>query len=441
MLKRVPVLVAALVVMVALTIGALSLTKPSLEIPVGSPATSRSPEVPTAPTIRVGEKQYGMPGDPSPIGQGGQSELWFNDGAWWGVLLDAGSQTFRIHQLDWGSLAWIDTGAVVHERSAARSDVLWNGNDLYVVSAGEKARSSNGVVLSRFSYDRSTRGYARDANFPVVLTENGVRSLNITRDSTGELWIAYIDQDSLFVRHSLQSDLEWAAPLTPAAPGMSGQVDAAAIAHAGTATALVWTEATTDLVHIGVHLDTQPEDAWTVTSVEVRGLSLGRDQLAVTAMEVDHAPRIYAALRTSLDALPDHERLAPQIVLIEAVLGGESTVHLVSRIEDEQTRPIVLLSSELRTVYVASSSRSGNGPGISYTQSGLDTIAFPAGPGLSLMGGTSATSLGGLSSSKQSISSQTGIVLLTVDTARGSYRYVALDLGARSTLRPAASAE
>lgn len=441
MLKRFPVLLVVLVVMVALTITGLALTKPPPATQVGSPTSSRSPEVPTAPTVRVGEKPYGMPGDPSPIGQGGQSALWFNDGAWWGVLLDAGSQTFRIHQLDWPNLAWIDTGTVVHERSSARSDVLWSGNHLYVVSGGEKDRTSNGVVVSRFSYDPAARVYARDANFPVVLTQNGVRSVSLTRDSIGVLWIAYIDQNSLFVRHSLDTDLVWAAGLTPAAPEMSGQIDAAAITHVGSATALVWTEATTDLVHVGVHLDTQPQDAWTMTSVEVAGLSLGQDELAVTAMEDDGAPRIYIALRTSLDALPNRDRMAPQIVLIDAVLGGQSTVHVVSRVLDEQTKPIALLDSERRTLYVASTSRSEPGSGIYYTQSRIDDISFPAGPGLALTGGETAMRVSALTSSKQPISILTGMVLLGADTARGTYRYVAVDLGPGSTSSPATSAD
>ena len=427
--------------MVALTIWGLAFTKPLPETEVFPPAQSRSPYVPTLPTVRVGEKPYGLPGDPSPIGQGGQSELWFNDGTWWGVLLDAGSQTFRIHQLDWMSLAWIDTGTVVHKRSSARSDALWDANKLYVVSAGEKARASNGVVLSRFSYYASTRRYARDANFPVTLTESGVRSLSLARDSSGKVWIAYIDQDLLVVRHSVQSDLVWTDALAPAAPEMSGQVDVAVITQVGTATVLVWTEATTDWVHVGVHRDAEPDDAWTVTSVEVPGLSLGPDDLAVTAADVGQAPRIYAALRTSLDALPGHDRMAPQIVLMQAVLGGEPTVHLVNRVQDGQTEPIVLLSSEPRSLYVASISRNSNSPGIFLTQSGLDSIAFPGGSGLLLMAGEGATGVGALSSSKQPISNQTGIVLLTVDTGRGIYRYVALDLGPGSTPRPPHSAD
>ena len=438
MLKRVLVVLGVLGVMVVLMIGGLANTKPQPVPPAsstGSQAPSRAPDLPV-PTIRDGETPYGLAGDSSPLGEGGQSELWFNDGAWWGVLLNAGSQTFRIHRLDWENLTWIDTRTVVQTRSFARSDVLWNGNHLYVASAGAKARTSNGVELSRFSYDQSAGAYTQDANFPVVLTESGVRSLSLAQDSTGELWISYIDNDSLFVRHSLESDLVWTPPLTPAALGVGGQVDAAAITNAGSATAIVWTEAATDLVHIGVHLDTRPEGAWKVTLVTVDGLTLGPDELALSAMQVDDTPRIYAALRTSISASPQQDRMAPQIVLIEAEVGGTTAVHLVSRVDDAQTTPIVLLNGMRRTVSVASTSRSTDGGQVFYTQSALDAIAFPSGPGLPVLQGDGTTSIVGLSSSKEPLSAQAGIVLLTADTVRGTYRYVALDFGEGSTTPP-----
>ncbi|MDQ2941818.1 MAG: hypothetical protein M3R05_06490 [Chloroflexota bacterium] len=438
MLKRFVVLVAALGV-IALTLSGLALTKPPDDTQVHPRPSGPSPDIAPAPTIRLGEVPYGKPGDPSPIGRGGRSELWFNDGAWWGVLLDAGSQTFRIFELDWANLAWVDTGIVVDDRPTARSDVLWDGTHLYVVSAAEKARASSGIRLSRFSYDLSQGGYVRDANFPVVLSEAGVSSLGLAEAASGELWIAYIDQNSLFVRHSLETDLVWGDPLILASSKTGGPIDAAAITGTGSGAALVWTETTSDVAHIGVHLDTQPDDAWSLTSVEVAGLSLGPDELAVIATETAPAPRIYAVLRTSLDALANRDRLAPQIVLIESALGGRSTAHLVSRVQDEQTEPIVLLDGERRTLYVASTSKSVTVGGISYTQSGLDTIAFPTGPGVAVLGGEGAAGIGGLTSSKQSISRETGIVLLTADSTHGTYRYALLGLGAASPPRPVAS--
>ncbi len=438
MLKRFVVLVATLIGVVALTLGGLALTKTTDQTQVGPGPSGPSPEASIATTTRLGEMPYGKPGDPSPMGQGGQSELWFNDGAWWGILLDAASQTFRIHEFDWANLAWVDTGIVVEERASARLDVLWDGKHVYVASAGEKVRPTNGIRLSRFSYDPPTGSYVRDANFPVFLGDTGVRSLGLAKDGSGKLWIAYIDKNSLFVRHSLETELVWAAPLTIASSAKGGPVDAAAITGTRSGAALVWTETTSDLAHIGVHLDTQPQDAWSVTSVRVAGLSLGIDELAITATDAP-APRLYAVLRTSLDALPNRDRLSPQIVLIESVLGGRSTVHLVSRVQDEQTQPIVLVDAERRNLYVASVSRSATAGGIFYTRSGMDPVAFPSGPGLSVMGGEGTASISALTSSKQPISRATGIVLLTADVTHGTYRYVALGLGEPSIPHPVAS--
>src|SRR5918912_1750165 len=65
-----------------------------------------------------------------------QSKLWFNDGAWWGILFDGSSEEFRIYRYDEAKGAWSDTGTLVDGRNFSRADALWEGPHLYVVSAG-----------------------------------------------------------------------------------------------------------------------------------------------------------------------------------------------------------------------------------------------------------------------------------------------------------------
>ena len=60
-----------------------------------------------------------------------QSKLWFNDGAWWGILFDGSSEEYRIHRYDGARDAWSDTGTLVDARNASRADALWDDGHLY----------------------------------------------------------------------------------------------------------------------------------------------------------------------------------------------------------------------------------------------------------------------------------------------------------------------
>jgi hypothetical protein len=65
-----------------------------------------------------------------------QSKLWFNDGLWWGVLFDRSSEEYHIYRYEWASHSRKDTGTLLDERNLSKADALWDGDHLYVVSAG-----------------------------------------------------------------------------------------------------------------------------------------------------------------------------------------------------------------------------------------------------------------------------------------------------------------
>jgi hypothetical protein len=76
-----------------------------------------------------------------------QSKLWFNDGLWWGVLFDRSSEEYHIYRSEWASQSWNDTGTLLDERNFSKADALWDGDYLYVVSAGPN--STNSARVSR----------------------------------------------------------------------------------------------------------------------------------------------------------------------------------------------------------------------------------------------------------------------------------------------------
>src|SRR5918994_5575597 len=149
-----------------------------------------------------------------------QSKLWFNDGAWWGILFDRSSEEFRIYRYDLRTDAWSDTGSLVDGRNTSRADALWDDGHLYVVSAGTEASlEKDSARFLRYSYDPSTQRYSLDEGFPVTIAKGGSEAVSIAKDTTGKLWATYAQGDDLlrvYVTHTVGGDdSRWVKPFVP----------------------------------------------------------------------------------------------------------------------------------------------------------------------------------------------------------------------------------
>src|SRR5919107_5780740 len=107
----------------------------------------------------------------APTGSKPESKLWYNDGFWWGDLWSASAGAFHIWRLDLGGQQWIDTGVALDNRTGTRSDVLWDGTKLYVLSHRYSTAPAAGyaVRLYRFSYTAAGKTYTLDAGFPAQI--------------------------------------------------------------------------------------------------------------------------------------------------------------------------------------------------------------------------------------------------------------------------------
>ncbi|HZI97593.1 MAG TPA: hypothetical protein VFD41_08720, partial [Actinomycetales bacterium] len=77
-----------------------------------------------------------------------QRKLWFNQGRWYGLMMDKVDQVWSIFTLDMATQTWSDTDVPVDDRSRSHGDVLSVGNELFVVSA----HSSDDQPVAFFSY-------------------------------------------------------------------------------------------------------------------------------------------------------------------------------------------------------------------------------------------------------------------------------------------------
>src|SRR5215217_8351713 len=96
----------------------------------------------------------------APTGEKPQSKLWYNDGTWWASMFNRTAEEYHVYRYDRATHTWSDTGTLIDERNSSKADTLWDGKNLYVVSAGESnTNTAHGARILRYSYDRATKRY------------------------------------------------------------------------------------------------------------------------------------------------------------------------------------------------------------------------------------------------------------------------------------------
>jgi RTX calcium-binding nonapeptide repeat (4 copies) len=365
-----------------------------------------------------------------------QSKLWFNDGLWWGVLFDRSSEEYRIYRYEWPSHSWNDTGTLVDERNFSKADALWDGDHLYIVSAGPNStNSAHSARVSRYSYNVATRSYALDAGFPVTVTNGGMKTIVLDKDTTGKLWVSYTQQNRLYVNRSVGGDSSWSKPFVPPVKGTSVTPDdiSAVVAYdlrtAAPKIGVMWSNQADDAMYFASHTDGQPDEAWQESRAAIQGPKQADDHINLKALPAgDSSGRVFAAVKTSLDDLPTPNPNAPQIMLLVLEQDGEWTSHVFGTVGDHHSRPIVMLDEEHRELYMFATAPTGGGT-IYYKRTDLDSISFPSGKGTPFIQSATDTHIDDATSSKQNLRSATGLAVLASDSESKYYLHNAVDLG------------
>src|SRR5690242_6040178 len=72
------------------------------------------------PNVGFADFEVGSAAGSAPNAGKPQSQLWWNDGAWWSVVFNLGDNTYHIYRLTWPD-QWVDTGTPVDNRPLAHS--------------------------------------------------------------------------------------------------------------------------------------------------------------------------------------------------------------------------------------------------------------------------------------------------------------------------------
>lgn len=378
----------------------------------------------------------------APTAEKSQNKAWVNNGVWWASMFNSAQARYEIHRLDWATQTWSPTGVTIDSRRTSHADVRWDGQRLYVASAVSVTSldPDSSITVSRYSYDAGTQSYALDVGYPVTVASGRVEEVGLAKDSTGRLWLTYTIGNQVLVSHTSSGDQDWIVPYplpVASASGLSPDDISAIVAYDGKI-GVMWSNqavATNHVLGFAAHRDGQGDSAssWSYNPVRT-GAELADDHINLKALSGDSAGRVWAVTKTSLNA-PGDPAIQLSVLSRPTLLNssGRWSNHTVATVQDDLTRPIVLLDSEHREASVFASAPCCSGGTIYTKKTSLDSISFPAGRGTPFINPVTDTTINNPTSTGQNLTSATQLVVLAGDDNTKYYAHGTRDLIADTT--------
>lgn len=360
-------------------------------------------------------------GPSHPSAEKPESKLWFAYGSWWGAIWSTSRVQYTIHRLDLTSHDWIDTGVTLETDKNNRLDSLFDGTKLYVAS--HRYATSAGASparLTRYSFSTNTGQWSRDAGFPATISNERSETLVIDKDTTGRLWATWTTAGTVRVTNTNCSptcvDTSWATPTTMStipsigtAASITSDDISSVIAFGGKVGVMFSNQGTPDAMYFAVRNDTDPVGSWTLETA-ISGPSMSDDHINLAT----DGGTVFAATKTSLDTTGK-----PQTLMLKRTPAGAWSSAVTSFGEHNTTRPIVLFDQANNQLW---SYMGNNAGGSIYEKSApAGTMAFPSGIGTPVMFDASANDMNDPTSTKQSLTAQSDLVVLATDNVSKTY--------------------
>lgn len=422
--RRALVLRAALVVALAVpTAAAVDAARGMLAPP---PASSRTPAtvgaipvVAPTPNVIAGTlgPSYRSLGVKRPTGEGGDtSPLWFAEGRWWAVLLDATRGEQHVWYLG-SQNKWVDTGTVVDDRPYTRPTVAVSGRYVYVATGGRRSYSSQGIRVTRLSFDSSARLWRTDADYPVAVTSQGGGDPRIAADDAGNLWIAYLLDGRVRITHTSGDTTRWSPAVE--LPGMAGRrTNALALTAAGGILDVVWAPKGIDAVAVTSRTGPPDADTWRTVEHPLYGAD-GTDRLS--ARSVATSPRgrqLFIAVQSTL-AARSSSNLVPGVLLLSIGPRQPAQTSVVALAKENWSGPVLTIDVTRRRVVVLGRVPSAGG-GIRLKDARFSELDFEQGPGRTIISVFGAPDID-QPAVAPTVSAEGGLVVVASDDLGGRY--------------------
>jgi hypothetical protein len=302
---------------------------------------------------------------------------------------------------------------------------MWDGNRLYIASAGPTTNPTDSPLFLRYRYNRFTKAYALDSGYPVQPISGGMEAIVLTKDTTNRFWFTYTRNSSVYVTHSAANNSRnWITPYViplPGATNLNSDDISAVIAYNGRI-GVMWSNTNDSTMRFGSHIDGASDSSWNAnTALSLPGYA--DDHMNLKSLEADSSGRIFAAVKTSLTKAND-----PLTLLLVLRPSGTWTSHTFGLVSHDHTRPIVLIDDENRRLYMFASSPCCSGGVIFYKSTSLDNISFPPGIGTPFIQSNTDLTINNPSSTKQNLDGNTNLVVIASDNGSDYYLHNSIDL-------------
>src|SRR5690606_23078999 len=154
---------------------------------------------------------------------------------------------FTIHRL--GAEGWVSTGVVIDTRATTKIDVVSSGGNLWSVAHKftgtatgiPQTTDNNKTQVNRFTYDSVADTYVPVAGFPKIVNPYDMESISIDVDSTGVLWAAWVQAQSVFWQRSTDGGSTWSTPTALTDPHATTSTDdVASVVAFGSKVGIMW---------------------------------------------------------------------------------------------------------------------------------------------------------------------------------------------------------
>jgi hypothetical protein len=360
-----------------------------------------------------------------------QSKLWHNDGRWWASLFNKNTGKYHIYWLDVITQDWTDTGTELDSRPQTMADILWDNftKKLYIASGGP---GTDGWFM-RYTYNPATKTYSRDFN-PIVVRSGGGETLVLDKDSVGKLWVTFTRANQVYVNRSTTSDAVWgAAFVIPGAAPLNADDISSIVAYkdqSGNSIGVLWSNHNTpSSMLFAFHKDGDPDTTWQPIQTIYSSPCAADDHINLKSLQADPSGTIFAAVKTSFgDSGCGGSNSSAMIRLVVRKPNNTWSWTTFGTKADDHTRPVLLLDTTNRKVYMFATSPTSCGA-IYMKSTSMDNLSFPSGKGTPFIKSSTYKCINNPTTTKQTVDASTGLVILASDESKMWYLHNYLDLG------------
>lgn len=370
---------------------------------------------------------YGTTVNSAPMGEIPESKLWWHDNYWWASLWNDSLNSHTIHQYDFPTSSWRNTGVTIDDRSGSKSDVLSDGNKLYIAShiftnTSQPASAANAARLYRYSYTANDTSYSLDAGYPVIINGSKSNSLVLDKDISNRLWITWIEFGDVMINHSNNDDAIWGTPFSlPNQTDTTTWEDVSSVITFGDSIGIFWTNQSTDSIYFANHSAADSTHIWTEENVidTVGAAQINSDEINLAA----YNGIVYSVVQSAEAADED-----PQIIVFRRN-AADNWEHFTFGLGDDNHRQArAVIDTSAQKLHVFAGSRQSSIEYIYHKSAPLSTLNFPTGQGTSFIASASDIHINKISASKQLAGNQSGILIEANDQTTRNYLHNFLEL-------------